>query len=224
MENVRSERVKKKLILMCTAGVLVMTAVIGGTMAGFNTSTDSKGVSNITVKELGITLNGQNTGKELDAYRLDDIAAVPGGEVEVPYSITNNVEGGYELYTRVTIYKKWEETDLDQDMIHLYVKEGNEDKELLAGTTVNDWIVWYADGEQVIMYYTKPLGAGATSSELISSVRFDDQMGNAYAGKKVSLAFEADAVQTIAAEDSIPSEWGVYPVIAADGTIGAIEE
>lgn len=224
MENVRSERVKKKLILMGTAGVLVMTAVIGGTMAGFNTSTESKGVSNITVKELGITLNGQNTGKELDSYSLDNIVAVPGGEVEVPYSITNNIAEGYELYTRVTIYKKWEEADLDQDMIHLFVKEGDESKELIAGTTVNDWIVWYADGEQVIMYYTKPLGSGATSSELISSIRFDDQMGNAYAGKSVSLTFEADAVQTIAAEDSIPSEWGVYPVIAADGTISAIEE
>lgn len=214
---------KRKLILMCVAGVLVMTAIIGGTLAGFNTSTESKGVTNITVKELGITMVG--TGMEPN-QQTDSIGkgVTPGGEAELQHSVTNNVDGGYTLYTRVTIDKKWEDESLDPAKIRLYVGNGENKTELLAGTTVNDWIVWYADEEQVIMYYTKPLTQGQSSSNLIDVVSFDARMDNSYADKSVELSFSADAVQQIAAEDSIPSEWGVYPTIDANGVITSIEE
>ena len=214
---------KRKLILMCVAGVLVMTAIIGGTLAGFNTSTESKGVTNITVKELGITMVG--TGTEANQQE-DSIGkgATPGGEVALQHSVTNNVEGGYTLYTRVTIDKKWNDESLDPAKIRLYVGSGENKTELLAGTTVNDWIVWYADAEQVIMYYTKPLAQGESSSNLIDAVSFDAQMDNSYAGKSAEISVSADAVQQIAAEDSIPSEWGVYPTIGEKGVITSIEE
>jgi len=212
---------KKKLILMCVAGVLVMTAIIGGTLAGFNTSTESKGVTNITVNALGIEMLGTNSGNIAQAS-ADDVK--PGGEIELIKNIQNNVDGGYTLYTRVTIDKKWSDEELDASKIHLYVGSGDNKVELLAGVTVNNWIVWYSDAEQVIMYYTKPLVQGEVSQNLIESVSFDEDMNNSYVGKEVMISFSADAVQTIAAEDSIPSEWGVYPVIAGDGTITAIEE
>ena len=213
---------KRKLILMCVAGVLVMTAIIGGTLAGFNTSTESKGVTNITVKELGITMVG--TGTEAN-QQADSIGrGTPGGEVELVHSVTNNVEGGYTLYTRVTIDKKWTDESLDPAKIRLYAGSGDNKTELLAGTIVNDWIVWYADDEQVIMYYTKPLAQGESSSNLIDAVSFDAQMDNSYAGKSAEISFSADAVQQIAAEDSIPSEWGVYPIIDDNGMITSIEE
>ena len=214
---------KKKLILMCIAGALVMTAVIGGTLAGFNTSTENKAVTNITVNELGIDLTS-GSSKEIDKGTIEGIAIVPGGEVEIAQNIINDVEGGYELYTRVTIGKKWENDKLDASKIHVYAGVGEDKSELVAGTQVNDWIVWYSDEEQIIMYYTKPLNAGEASKNLIDAVGFDADMDNAYAGAKVVIEFSADAVQTIAAEDSIPSEWGVYPVIEADKTISAIEE
>ena len=89
---------------------------------------------------------------------------------------------------------------------------------------VNDWIVWYADAEQVILYYTKPLEQGQSSTNFIETVCFEEDMDNGYAGKEALINFKADAVQTIAAEDSIPSEWGVYPIFNADGSITAIEE
>ena len=212
---------KKKLILMCVAGVLVMTAIIGGTLAGFNTSTESKGVTNITVNALGIEMLGTNSGNIAQAS-ADDVK--PGGEIELIKNIQTNVDGGYTLYTRVTIDKKWSDEELDASKIHLYVGSGDNKVELLAGVTVNNWIVWYSDAEQVIMYYTKPLVQGEVSQNLIESVSFDEDMNNSYVGKEVMISFSADAVQTIAAEDSIPSEWGVYPVIAGDGTITAIEE
>lgn len=213
---------KRKLILMCVAGALVMTAIIGGTLAGFNTSTGSKGVTNITVKALGIELMG--TGMDANTQELSIGKGVPGGEVDLVHSVTNNVDGGYTLYTRVTIDKKWEDESLEPSRIRLYAGTGENKTELLAGTVVNGWIVWYADDEQVIMYYTKPLAQGESTANLIDAVSFDEAMDNTYTDQSASISFSADAVQQIAAEDSIPSEWGVYPVIAADGTITSIEE
>lgn len=212
---------KKKLMLMCVAGVLVMTAIIGGTLAGFNTSTENRGVSNITVKALGIEMLGTGNGNTAQA---GGVKAKPGGEMELVKNIQNNVEGGYTLYTRVTIDKKWSDDTLDASKIHLYVGSGENRTELTAGITVNDWIVWYADEEQVVMYYTRPLEPGETSTNLLETLSFDADMDNAYAGKEALISFSADAVQTIAAEDSIPSEWGVYPVFDEAGNITAIEE
>lgn len=212
---------KKKLILMCVAGVLVMTAIIGGTLAGFNTSTENKGVTNITVKALGIEMLGTDNGNIAQA---SGGKAKPGGDMELVKNIQNNVDGGYTLYTRVTIDKKWSDETLDASKIHLYVGSGDSKTELLAGVTVNDWIVWYSDAEQVVMYYTKPLAQGESSTNLMETLSFDADMDNAYAGKEALITFSADAVQTIAAEDSIPSEWGVYPVFDGNGNITAIEE
>lgn len=212
---------KKKLVLMCVAGVLVMTAIIGGTLAGFNTATENKGVTNITVKALGIDMLGTDDGNLAQANAGK---AKPGGDMELVKNIQNNVEGGYTLYTRVTIDKKWSDETLDASKIHLYVGSGDNKTELTAGTVINDWIVWYADAEQVVLYYTKPLEQGQSSANFIETVSFDAEMDNAYAGQDALIDFDADAVQTIAAEDSIPSEWGVYPVFDGNGNITAIEE
>lgn len=214
---------KKKLILMCVAGVLVMTAIIGGTLAGFNTSTEQKGVSNITVKGLGISLDRSN--KEIgDSLETEKIIATPGGEQTLQHNVLNDVTEGYTLYTRVTINKKWSDPSLDASKIHMYAGSGDAKAELNEGNIINDWIVWYADAEQVIMYYTKPLAAEDESTNLIDSVSFDADMDNAYADAEVSISFDVDAVQEIAAADSIPAEWGVYPTFDADGNITSIEE
>lgn len=214
---------KKKLILMCVAGVLVMTAIIGGTLAGFNTSTEQKGVSNITVKDLGISLDGSN--KEIgDSLETETVIAAPGGEQTLQHNVLNDVAEGYTLYTRVTINKKWSDPNLDASKIHMYAGSGEAKAELKEGITVNNWIVWYEDAEQVIMYYTMPLAAGEESANLIDSVSFEADMNNAYADAEALISFDVDAVQEIAAEDSIPAEWGVYPTFDADGKITSIEE
>ena len=74
------------------------------------------------------------------------------------------------------------------------------------------------------MYYTKPLASGETTANFIDSLSFATDMNNDYADEKVELAFSADAVQVIAAEDSIPSEWGVYPEFNENGEITKIVE
>jgi len=224
--------VKKKLILMCIAGALVMTGVIGGTLAGFNTETKSKAVTDIKVNTLGIDMLGDSDSEEPDATtKADgkDIKVVPGGDTVIQHNIKNDVEGGYDLYTRVTIDKKWadskkENVSLDPEKIRVYAGTDDSKQELLAGVTVNDWIVWYSDAEQIVMYYTKPLASGETTANFIDSLSFATDMNNDYADEKVELAFSADAVQVIAAEDSIPSEWGVYPEFNENGEITKIVE
>lgn len=216
---------KKKLILMCVAGVLVMTAIIGGTLAGFNTAAENPAVSNISTKELGISLEGGSMPEAKGALAVEKLHGnVPGSQEELVYYIRNNAEKGYTLYTRITIDKKWANPELDPSKIHLYMGDVEDPVELTAGQTVNDWIIWYSDEEQVIMYYTKPMEPGDETTDLIDLVGFDADMNNEYTDSEVLLTFTADAVQTIAAEDAMPSEWGVYPVFGTDGIITSIAE
>lgn len=220
---------KRKIVLMSIAGALVMSAMIGGTLAGFNTQS-GQGRTDITTKALGIELTGESAFG--NGGRTVTETCLPGTEITAPYFVTNNVKEGYELYTRVTIYKYWEDNEngeLQPENIHLYTKTADGGKtELLPGTEaavrVNDWFVQYADGEQVILYYAKPLSSGEATGNVLDSLTVDEEAGNAYTGRRIVLEIQADAVQKAAAEASIPSEWGVYPSFDEAGNITAIAE
>ncbi len=200
---------KKKLILMCIAGALVMTAVIGGTLAGFNTETENKGVADINVNTLSIDVSDKNDGEngEVGVMEFSE-PAVPGKEISINRTIKNT--GSYDLYARVTVNKKWTD-NLDAKMIKL-------------GMQSNGWIVADEDDEQIIMYLQAPLGVGESVAIPVESLSFDTSMTNEYAGKSCEFDITVDAVQAAMAEESMPSEWGVYPVIGEDGVITAIEE
>uniref|UniRef100_UPI004056CC40 hypothetical protein n=1 Tax=Acetatifactor sp. TaxID=1872090 RepID=UPI004056CC40 len=213
---------KKKIVLMSVAAVLAMTAIVGGTLAGFNTQSE-QGRTDITTKALGIGLE-EGSAQIADSY-------LPGEPVEMQYYVTNNVAEGYDLYTRVTIYKYWENTELQADIINLYANDATGNKVELSvdsesGETVriNDWFVQYADEEQIILYYAKPLAAGEATGNVMDFLVIDEKAGNAYADQNVIIEIEADAVQMIAAESSIPSEWGVYPEFDENGNIVSIAE
>lgn len=212
---------KKKLILMSVAGILVMTAVIGGTLAGFQTES-AQGKTDITTKSLGIALDEETL--VADNY-------MPGAEVEMPYCVTNSVKEGYDLYTRVTLYKYWkDEPELDAEKIHLYTKDASGNAvELKASedgqiVQINDWFIQYADSEQIVLYYAKPMAAGDVTDNVLDTLIVDASVNNAYAGKEIVVEVIADAVQKIAADASIPSEWGVYPTFDEAGNIVAITE
>lgn len=219
---------KKKIVLMSVAGMLATTAVIGGTLAGFQAQSE-QGKTDITTKALGIDLVGKSV--PLDKQTLVADKYLPGSEVEMPYFVTNDVEEGYDLYTRVTIYKYWEDkdnADLQSERISLYAKDsaGNAVKLVANGEVVqvNNWFVQYSDEEQVILYYAKPLASGETTGNVLDFLVVDERVDNAYVDQNVILEIQADAVQKIAAESSIPSEWGVYPQFDENGNIVAIAE
>lgn len=215
---------KKKMILMGVAAVLVLSAMIGGTLAGFNTQSE-QGRTDIVVKALSIDLLGADV-----AFDSTEIASVmPGGAVDMPYNVKNDIEDSYDLYTRVTIYKYWENRELDASKIHLYMTDaGGEKIEItdsgIMGQTVNNWIVFYNDEEQVVLYYTQPLAEEAETLNVMDILAVDASVTNAYADQKVLLEIRADAVQKAVAEKAIPSEWGVYPIFDENGVLTMIEE
>lgn len=220
---------KKKIVLMSVAGVLAMTAVIGGTLAGFNTQSE-QGKADITTKALSIDLKGTQAPIADEKVNVD--VRIPGDWVDTPYFVTNDEENGYDLYTRVTIYKYWQDREnenLSAEEIHLYVGDDQENTELLTGedgavTHVGDWFIQYADEEQVILYYAKPLAPGETTQNVLDGLKIDARVGNEYTDQTVVLEVQADAVQKIAADASIPSEWGVYPTFDESGNITSITE
>ena len=203
---------KKKLILMCIAGALVMTAVIGGTLAGFNTTTQENqgsGVTDIKVNTLSIDVSDRNDNENGKAGVMEfEEPAVPGKEIVIDRVIRNS--GSYDLFARVTVNKKWTD-NLDAKMIEL-------------GMETDGWLVVNEDDEQIIMYRQAPIGVGEEVAVPVKSLSFDASMTNEYAGKSCEFDITVDAVQAAAAEDSMPSEWGVYPVFDADGNLEAIEE
>ena len=215
---------KKKLILMCIAGALVMTAVIGGTLAGFNESTEQR-KTNINVNSLAINVTDANTGGDVAKDDLGRIIisepAMPGGRIEVDRTIENT--GDYPIYIRVTVNKKWDDRSLSADSIQLDLES--------AG-----WITLPSENqEQIILYYTNPVNPVNEERtegiiELpVTGISFDAGLTNEYANKTFELAVEVDAVQAVQgenaqlAQDAMLSEWGVFPVID-NGVITGIEE
>ena len=171
---------KKKLILMCIAGALVMTAVIGGTLAGFNTSTESKGVTDIKVNTFSIDVSDAGTGENGQAGVMEfEEPAVPGKEIEINRVIKNT--GSYDLFARVTVNKKWTD-NLDAKMIEL-------------GMETDGWLVVNEDDEQIIMYRQAPIGVGEEVAVPVKSLSFDASMTNEYAGKSCEFDITVDAVQ-----------------------------
>lgn len=212
---------KKKIILIAAAAVLAATAVIGGTLAGYNTETPGAGSVEITTKDLGISIVDETAPA---AAGLDVDACVPGETVEItPMRVTNDVEEGYDLYTRVTIYKSWDDSALDGSRIRLY--QGDTAlNDLQTGDVLDGWIFWYQDDEQMIFYYQNPISSGEGTSALLTAVQPDASIDNAYTDREIHLDFVIDAVQVTAAEAAMPSEWGVHPTIDENGVITSITE
>lgn len=216
---------KKKIILMSIAGILVLTAVIGGTVAGF-TAKSEEGKTDITTKALGITLIDDQqvpmcrSVEEVPASEL----GMPGDEVAMGFHVTNDIPDGYDLYTRVTVYKYWDDRSLDAKYIGLFAGKGEARTELTAGTEVNDWIIWYVDEEQMIAYYKRPLAANESTLNILDSLSISPEISNDYTGKTVMFEIEADAVQKAVAEKAIPAEWGVYASFDDAGNIVSITE
>ncbi len=202
---------KKKLLLMCIAGALVMTAVIGGTLAGMNKETDEESVAEIKVNSFKIAIDestSSTTGtSEGDSLR---VAAVPGGTAMVSRSFTNT--GAYDLYARAVIDRNW-----DTDLIKVVYDKDSAD----------DWFIFADDGKQIIMYYKNVVGttdATKTVALPMTGISFDAALNNDYAGKEIEFDIRIDAVQAAVVKDSMLSEWGVFPVIDGKGRITDIEE
>ena len=217
---------KKKYALMGLAGSIAVVAIVGGSLAAFNTSTENNagtGIAQISTKSIEIT----GVGTSGDSISISD-AALPGKSYECRYNVLNSVseeKDAYGVYARVVIDKKWDTEDgLDAGMTGIAYSLG-EENEVYEGDLIqtqtdgsglicdNDWILTYEDGEQVVLYYTKPLDKGESTTDFMDAVEFSERMGNRYMEKNLTLEITIDAVQIDSNEDAMQAEWGVFPLI-----------
>ena len=181
--------------------------------------------------------NGALLTKMLDTEKGEEL--VLGKSYPELLTVTNSsgkhTKTGIDEYVRVTLYKYWKDPDgnkvttLSPDLIDL---------NLLAGEG-QDWIVdekLSAQGdkyrERTILYYTKPLKVGETTSPLSDKLTIDSAIGTKvkqtdvkkeekngktyttkstvyeYDGYQFMIEAQADAVQVGNAEDAIKSAWG----------------
>lgn len=205
---------KKKLVLMVVAGVLCVTAIIGGTLAGFSARTENQAITNVGTKALSVGLRaGENNqlAKAEDTYTASK--AAPGSKTAVPYNVTNS--GEYDIYVRVVINKyfctKDGEKIFDEDFQAQLIELGLPDLE------ESGWILASQDAEEVVLYYTKPLAPGASSTDFLETLSISANANNQYADLQVGFDVKTDAVQVANAAKAMPSEWGVYPEFVKDG-------
>ncbi|MGN0485461.1 MAG: hypothetical protein ACI4HI_18125 [Lachnospiraceae bacterium] len=220
----------KKMAVVGTVSCLAVFTVVGSTFAIFRTSTEGNAgtaLTEITTKSIDISLEGEKK----DQVEITK-AAVPGAEYACKYNLKNNVEKGktaYPVYARVKVYKQWEDPQLDASAVELGGrKETGEfvSYEKLNGQkqTENGWIIADQDEEELILYYTKPLKQGESTTDFLDTVKLKESLTNRYTDQKLNIKFEVTAIQSDLGTEAIESEWGVFAHIAADGTIQSISE
>ena len=225
---------KKKYLLMGAAGVLVLSTMIGGTLAALDTATTEGATADISVKSIGVTMNNASGSDVVDGSIVLDAGAVPGGDYACSYNVSNNVADGYDIYVKVEIYKYWAEDALESKYDSIFFNYDDEKvtypQEMEESYfTENGWLVQYADDEQIVLYYTKPLKASDdvalnTSTNFMDGISFDEALGNAYTNKKLNLEYVVTAVQANNSEAAMAAEWGMFPVFDENGVLTGVYE
>ena len=223
---------RKKYLLMVIAGALVLATMIGGTLAALNVKSEEAATADISIKSVGVTIYDEQTPLgTLTEEKTTEI--VPGTDVAMARKVVNSVSDGYDVYVKVVIYTIWE---VDGEQLYpetgaadlLYVESGEKGRQDLAAAgmneKVNGWIVQYADDEQIVMYYSRPVKPDAATSDFISGIKFTEAIGNEYANASYHMEYQVTAVQANNAADAIAAELGVFPVFDEDGNIIAISE
>ena len=231
---------KKKYITLGVVGVLALLTTVGGTLAALNT--DTKGgvgaaTAGISLENIGIDI----TEDTKVTQKMEATGMTPGGEWKNPYrAVCNTAEGGYSVYAKVVVDRYWTEgtendtegtyADISSEVTEAYVSGTgsktvyNAVEEEAKQYILNDWIVTYADDEQMILYYRKPLKSGESSSDFLTGIRFLPEMGNAYADKDYHMDITVTAVQANNSEDAIAAELGVFPTFDGKGNMTWVSE
>lgn len=205
---------KKKLILMGIAGALVLSTMVGGTLAAFQANS-SQGTSKIETKDLKISLS--EDASELAKYYSGDLRLMPGAEVDTNLTVSTDANN-YESYIRVTVFKAWGSGIKDTFSIDDSLDHGQ-----INITSGDGWIVKTIDNQTTVLYYTKPVAGGVSTPSFISKVGIPATLTNDYADKQFTIEAYAEAVQTMGGVEAIKSAWGVDAVIDGSGDITTIE-
>ena len=205
---------KKKYMLMAIAAVLLLATMVVGTLAALNTKSE-KAIANISIKSVGVTVIKDEPATLADGSKKEPVTIVPGDDIEMQRAVKNNIPDGYDVYVKVVIYHSWDK------------KDGNPVEAEKADSIYvhnSDWLAQYADEEQMILYYTKPLAPDQTTSNFMDGILFQESMGNEFADAAYTLEYEVTAVQANNAEDAIAAELGVFPTFDEKGNILSVSE
>lgn len=239
---------KKKYLLMGIAGALMVFTAAAGSLAALNAKTQEGATATISVDNIGVKITEKNkAGRYADAHSVNSQGITPGTSLEISRNVTNTLgtaEGkAYDVYVKAVIYKSWEK-DTDGDGIAEYIDVsatenltedivyiGDTPVEKVAwddgkATVINDWVVGYADEEQIVLFYKEPIAQGETTTDFISSVLFAPELSNDYTNASYQLDFEVTAVQKNNGVSAIAAELGVFPHFSEDGkgTIMSVSE
>lgn len=216
---------KKKVLLMGLAAVMVMGAVVGGSLAAGQASAENP----VTAPLAAATLNIEWTGGKSDPVTLvvTDKALMPADEIEVKdgYKVDNT--GSVDAYIRVTVTKYWADgkgktTDLAAENIEL----GLNSEDWLKATSLFEG----NSNETEVYYYKYPVPAGQSTSELLKTIGIPADLTNEYADKTVKLEAVADGVQFAGADaadlnaSGILASWGVVAELDANGNLVSVTE
>ncbi|MCR5641198.1 MAG: hypothetical protein K6G04_07600 [Lachnospiraceae bacterium] len=222
---------KRKYMIAGAGAILVAVTLIGGTMAANNAQTSEAAQADISVNGLAGGIEVTSTDPVFEAE--SGVAATPGGDYEIVRSVKNaGGELDYDAYFKAVIYKSWldgeesymdttETEDVQEDRPH--VADTYYD-EVEAGDIVNGWLVGYVDEEEIVLYYTKPLGVGEQSTNFVEGISFAENLGNAYMDATYSFGIEVTAVQANNGADAMASTLGIYPVMDENGVIVSVSE
>lgn len=163
---------KKKIVTVCLAVALMVTALIGGSLAYF-TDEDTKD-NTFTVGNVDIVLDEPNWDGPIDD-------AYPGQVLAKDPNVTNN--GDNPCYVRIKV------TGLDclqpAGDITYRVKDG------AAGSLGTDWVL----GNDGYFYYTKTLAKGEKTTNLFDEVIIPTSVTNGY-DDNYDIVVKAEAIQS----------------------------
>lgn len=218
---------KKKLILMGIAGVLVTTTMIGGTLAAFQANS-LQGTSHITTKDLSIYISDKSTGqtaKDLDYYSSGAVKVMPGAVIDEDLTVAFSPNSDhYDSYVRVTVYKAWGEKAADGNFSKTYDQKLDLKEIAIRPENENDWIIRENDDETITMYYKKQLSDSSETTKFIDEIALSKNLDNGYTDKSFVIEASADAVQAIGGTDAIKSAWGVTVTLDGAGNIETVAD
>lgn len=167
----------KKQIIICSVCAVTAAVATGSTLAYF--TAEDTAVNNITTGNLDIEINEyQKTENGEIPYTDPEIPIMPGDVVSKIVRVENIGNGSAYIRAKVTMSFDDEQQALSTDLIKLNIGD--------------DWTL----SEDGYYYYQYVVESGKETSELFSSVYFDDDMGNEYQNQKLSINIDAEAIQS----------------------------
>ena len=235
---------KKPALLLAAATLLLIGSTVGSTRAALTYYSENYSAQ-MSLQHIGVSLlengtevssrtyvsednwSGETEGTLLENLLGADEKFTPGKKYEEALSVNNS--GDIDTFVRVIITKSWKDkegkknTELSPDLIELNFPENS------------GWVISEEQStkERTVLYYTKALAPGESSSNLSDTIRINESVAAQvekvtdgskityrykYDGYTFNLDAEVDAVQTHNAKEAIKSAWGVDVGVSGDET------